>query len=186
MLKAIKIVLDRGHELSLVLTGNLADDAECLAFARGSGLEKRIILTGEISEVEMYGLYRYAALAAVPTLSEGGFPWQALEAMAMEIPVIVSRIPVVEERLRYHGLQPETCGLPLFEPHDENVLAQTIIWVLTHRAQAVSEQKTVRDTLLRLRLASARRALLPSFHSPARAGVLNVQVPGLSAVFGGQ
>jgi len=148
LLKAFHIVLASGHELSLVLTGNLADDAACLAFARGSGLEKKIILTGEISEVEMYGLYRHAALAVVPTLSEGGFPWQALEAMAMETPVIVSRIPVVEERLRYHGLPPEACGLPMFEPHDEKALAQKIIQVLAQRAQAGSEQKLVRETLL--------------------------------------
>lgn len=148
LLKAFKIVLERGHDLSLVLTGNLADDAECLAFAREGGLEKKIVLTGEISEAEMYGLYRYAALAAVPTLSEGGFPWQALEAMAMGIPVIVSRIPVVEERLRYHGLQPETCGLPMFDPHDESALAQAIIRVLGRRSEAVSEQKAVRETLL--------------------------------------
>lgn len=148
LLKAFKVVLDRGHQLSLVLTGNLADDADCFAFARQNGLLGRIILTGEISEVDMYSLYRYAALAAVPTLSEGGFPWQALEAMAMEVPVIVSRIPVVEERLRHHDLEAESCGLLMFEPRDENALAQMIIHVLVNRAQVLSEQKTLRDTLL--------------------------------------
>ncbi len=104
LLKAFKIVLDRGHGLSLVLTGNLADDSECLAFVRQNHLADKIILTGEISEANMYALYRSAALVAVPTLAESSFPWQALEAMAMDVPVIVSRIPVVEERLRYHDL----------------------------------------------------------------------------------
>jgi glycosyltransferase involved in cell wall biosynthesis len=148
LLKAFKIVLDRGHELSLVLTGNLADDSECLAFARMNGLEKNIILTGEISEVEMYGLYRYASLVAVPTLAESSFPWQALEAMAMEVPVIISRIPVVEERLRFHGLAADTCGLLMFEPLDEAALARMIIQVLIQRAHVLSEQRTLRKTLL--------------------------------------
>lgn len=148
LLKAFKIVHERGHELSLVLTGNLADDAVCFVFAQQNGLLGRIILTGEISEVDMYSLYRYAALVAVPTLAESSFPWQALEAMAMEVPVIVSRIPVVEERLRYHDLSADTCGLLMFEPRNENTLAQMIIHVLVNRAQVLSEQKTLRDTLL--------------------------------------
>lgn len=148
LLKAFKIVLDRGHELSLVLTGNLAEDADCFAFVQQNHLEGKIILTGEISEVQMYALYHHAALAAVPTLAESSFPWQALEAMAMDVPVIVSRIPVVEERLQYHGLSADTCGLLMFEPRDENSLAQMIIHVLSHRAQVLSEQKKLGVILL--------------------------------------
>jgi glycosyltransferase involved in cell wall biosynthesis len=148
LLKAFKIVLDHGHELSLILTGNLADDADCFAFVQQSLLGDKIILTGEISEVQMYALYRHAALAVVPTLAESSFPWQALEAMAMEVPVIISRIPVVEERLRYHDLSADTCGLLMFEPQDENTLAQMIIHVLANRAQVLSEQKMLRENLL--------------------------------------
>jgi len=148
LLKALKIVHNRGHDLSLVLTGNLADDADCMTFIQQNRLGDHIMLTGEISEVQMYALYRHAALAAVPTLAESSFPWQALEAMAMEIPVIISRIPVVEERLRHHRLEAEKCGLPMFEPRDENALAQMIIHVLGHRAQVLSDQKMLRETLL--------------------------------------
>lgn len=148
LLKAFKIVRDRGHELSLVLTGNLADDFDCFAFAQQNGLLKSIILTGELSEVDMYSLYRHAALTVVPTLAESSFPWQALEAMTMEVPVIVSRIPVVEERLRFHGLAADTCGLLLFEPLDEDALARMIIHVLAQRTHVLSKQKMLRETLL--------------------------------------
>jgi glycosyltransferase involved in cell wall biosynthesis len=148
LLKAFKIVLDRGFELSLVLTGNLADDADCFTFARQNGLLKNIILTGEISELDMYSLYRYAALVVVPTLSEGGFPWQALEAMVMKTPVIMSRIPVVEERLRYHGLPSDPCGLQLFAPHDEGELAEKILTVFQNREQVLAEQIIYREKLL--------------------------------------
>jgi len=148
LLKALKIVHNRGHDLSLVLTGNLADDADCMTFIQQNRLGDHIMLTGEISEVKMYALYRHAALAAVPTLAESSFPWQALEAMVMEIPVIISRIHVVEERLRHHRLEAEKCGLPMFEPRDENALAQMIIHVLGHRAQVLSDQKMLRETLL--------------------------------------
>jgi glycosyltransferase involved in cell wall biosynthesis len=148
LLKAFKIVLDSGHALSLVLTGNLADDAGCSAFVQQHDLRDQIILTGEISEVQMYSLYRYAVLVAVPTFAESSFPWQAMEAMAMEVPVIVSHIPVVEEWLHHHDLEADRCGLLMFESCDENALGQMIIHVLANRAQVLSEQKTLRDTLL--------------------------------------
>jgi glycosyltransferase involved in cell wall biosynthesis len=148
LLKAFKVVLDHGRALSLVLTGNLADDAESLAFAQRNGLLQNIILCGEIPETDMYSLYRHAALAVVPTLAESSFPWQALEAMAMETPVVVSRIAVVEERLRHHDLDPGTCGLLMFEPGDENALARLIGQVLDNRAGVVAEQGALRATLL--------------------------------------
>jgi glycosyltransferase involved in cell wall biosynthesis len=66
----------------------------------------------------------------------------------MGVPVIISRIPVVEERLRYHDLTASTCGLLMFEPRDESTLAQMIIHVLENRPQVMSEQKSLREILL--------------------------------------
>jgi glycosyltransferase involved in cell wall biosynthesis len=148
LLRALRIVRDGGNDLSLVLTGNLADEAECADFVRRNHLQDRVILTGPLSETRMYALYRHAALVAVPTLAESSFPWQALEAMAMEVPVIVSRIPVVEERLRFHGLAADSCGLLTFEPRDAEALARGILHVLSQRDRVLAEQGTLRRTLL--------------------------------------
>jgi glycosyltransferase involved in cell wall biosynthesis len=148
LLRALCIVRDSGSDLSLVLTGNLADQAESADFVRRNRLQDRVILTGPLSEARIYALYRHAALVAVPTLAESSFPWQALEAMAMAVPVIVSRIPVVEERLRFHGLVADSCGLLTFEPRDAQALARAILHVLSQRDRVLAEQAMLRRTLL--------------------------------------
>lgn len=148
LLKAFRAVRAGGHPLSLVLTGDLADDAACSEFVRRNGLAEHVILTGEISERDMYSLYRHSSMAVIPTLGESSFPFQALEAMAMEVPVVVSRIPVVEERLRHHGLEVEASGLRLFAPRDEADLARQVIHVLGHRSRVLAEQAGLRAILL--------------------------------------
>ena len=147
LLKALSIVRADGHDLRLVLTGRLGHDQASADFVEAANLTSAVISTGELSEPQMFALYRYATLVAVPTLSEGGFPWQALEAMAMEVPVVVSRIPVVLERLAYHGVSPESCGLRLFEPMDERALARSIVEVMGHREDVLQEQAPAREVL---------------------------------------
>ena len=53
------------------------------------GLQERVVLTGRVSEREKHALYRHAAIAANPSLSEG-FGLPILEAMAHGVPVIAS------------------------------------------------------------------------------------------------
>lgn len=66
----------------------------------------------------------------------------------MDVPVVVSRIPVVVERLAYHGFSPETCGLRLFEPTDEHALARSIVEVMGRRDEVLREEAPVRQALL--------------------------------------
>lgn len=53
------------------------------------GLTDRVILTGRVSETDKLALYRHAAIAVAPSLSEG-FGLPILEAMAYGVPVIAS------------------------------------------------------------------------------------------------
>jgi len=148
LLKAIAVLRADGHDLRLVLTGRLTHDPACAEFVETARLTDCVVSTGELSEAQMFAIYRYAALVAVPTLSEGGFPWQALEAMAMDVPVVVSRIPVVLERLSYHGFSPDACGLRLFDPTDERALAASIKEVMARPDEVLAEQAPARRALL--------------------------------------
>jgi glycosyltransferase involved in cell wall biosynthesis len=147
LLKALKILLDRNVNLSVVLTGNPDDSPICKHYIKEKGLDKKIILTGDVPEIDLYSLHKYALATVVPTLFEGGFPWQGLEAMLMNTPAIMSKIPVTIERLKFAGLDPENCGLKMFNPEDEVELAEKILEVLKDRDRAVIEQLPVKEKL---------------------------------------
>lgn len=55
------------------------------------GLQKRVLLTGRISEREKHAIYRHARMAVNPSRSEG-FGLPILEAMAHGVPVIASNL----------------------------------------------------------------------------------------------
>ncbi|HEY4715601.1 MAG TPA: glycosyltransferase [bacterium] len=147
LLKALRILLNKNIDLFLVLTGNLHDSLISKNYIEENGLKKKIVLTGDVPEVDLYSLHKYALATVVPTLFEGGFPWQGLEAMLMDAPAIMSRIPVVLERLKFAGIDPGNCGLKMFSPEDEHELAEKILEVLKDRDRAVIDQLPVKEKL---------------------------------------
>jgi len=147
LLKALKILNNKGVDIYLVLTGNPNDSPTCQKYIEENRLKDRIILTGDVPEVDLYSLHKHALATVVPTLFEGGFPWQGLEAMLMDTPAIMSRIPVVLERLKFAGIDTENCGLKLFNPVNEYELVEKILEVLENRNQAVTDQLPVKEKL---------------------------------------
>jgi glycosyltransferase involved in cell wall biosynthesis len=83
----------------------------------------------------------------VPTRFEGGFPWQALEAMLVDTPAILSRIPAVTERLERFDI--DAAGLRLFEPDDVGALAGHMREALVARERLVRDQERAKAALLR-------------------------------------
>ena len=150
LLKAIKILQSKGIYLQLVLTAdsNLKEDNKAYVYANENNLLNDIIFSGSVSEINLYSLYQYAEIMVSPSLFEGGFPLQALEALFMNTPVLMARIPVTLERLRHEGIDPENCGLKLFEPEDEHDLANKMIDILINKKIILQEQQKVGDKLL--------------------------------------
>lgn len=147
LLKAFLILKSRGIPLKLVLTGNTEEIQEVTRFISTNEIGCELVLTGGVAEVDLYALHKYAIATVVPTLFEGGFPWQALEAMLMDTPVVLSRIPAVTERLIHEGLDPDNCGLRLFEPCNENELAEKIIYVYENRQKCITDQSMAKEKL---------------------------------------
>ena len=148
LLRALNHLVLKRFDVKLVLTGNLEDSSSLKEYMRENGLQKYVILVGDVPENDLYGLHYHAAATVVTTYFEGGFPWQALEGLAMNTPVILSRIQVVEERLLAVGLDPETCGLLLFDPRDYIDLADKIMLALADRERQVKNQEKARTTFL--------------------------------------
>ncbi len=148
LLKSFKILLNKNINIDLVLTGNPNDSPLLKRYINDNeDLKKYIILTGDVPEIDLYSLHKYALATVVPTLFEGGFPWQGLEAMLMDTPAIMSKIPVTIERLKFNGFDPENCGLKLFDPENAEELASRVLDVMKDREKAVLEQSGVKEKL---------------------------------------
>ena len=124
ILEAISLLKQKfGIELTLVLTGKMSSYPPVLELCHKLNLTNSVIEIGSISQEDLYGLYELADLSVVPTLSEGGFPWQALEAIYCSCPVVLSDIPVVRERLEFAKAPEEIINnLLLFEPNNSVAL----------------------------------------------------------------
>lgn len=148
LIKALAILVKKYKDLSLVLTGNPNDVPEVEMLIRENGLEEKIILVKGVNEQELYSLYKHSSAVPIPTLCEGGFPLQAIEAMAMGSPAVLSDIPNVRERIDCFGLTIENCGLCTFDPYDEHDFAQKLQFSLEDRDEVVMNQNTFSEKLL--------------------------------------
>jgi len=77
----------------------------------------RVIFLGPVSEADLPGLYAHASLFTLPSLDEG-FGLTVLEAMACEIPVVVSRAGSLSEVAGEAGL--------FFDPLDVSEMADVL------------------------------------------------------------
>lgn len=146
--KAFADLAEKYSDLTLVLTGNTNDVPEVAQIIREKGIESRIMSLGSVSEYELYSIYKYAAAVPVPSLFEGGFPWQACEALFMNAPLAVSYIDVVRERIEALGFTAESSGLCLFDPYDAEELSCKLSALIENREKAVSNQAAFAEKLL--------------------------------------
>ena len=87
----------RDQEIGLVLAGRSEGAAEDYAgFARKLGIEHRVRFLGSVPDEDLHPLYS-AATAFVYLSKREGFGLPPLEAMAAEIPVVVSNEPALKE-----------------------------------------------------------------------------------------
>jgi alpha-1,3-rhamnosyl/mannosyltransferase len=89
-------VLRKSHPIELVIAGDRSWDHEELRSALGAATPQWIRLSGYLTDEELAGFYRCAAVCVFPSLHEG-FGLPVLEAMACGTPLACSRIPVLEE-----------------------------------------------------------------------------------------
>lgn len=138
---AAALVVRRGLDLKLVVTGAPQSEGEPWREAARAGLGDRLVLTGAIERGDLLALYTGAAALVYPSLNEG-FGLPILEAMACGAPVVAARA----------GALPEVGGDACLyaDPHDAPALAAAV-------------ESIARDPATARRLSEAGRARAAGF-----------------------
>ncbi|SDU92299.1 glycosyltransferase [Pseudomonas vancouverensis] len=145
LLKAYEYLL-RNRFLShkLILTGDSSKFPVVKKFIAEHGLQNDVLCLHGLSIQELAACYKLADLAVNPSLSEGGCPFTFTEALSVDTPVVMARIPVTEEILN----QPEIQDTTFFDPYDWEDMARRIEWALLHREELLVQQKAIYERLI--------------------------------------
>lgn len=147
LLKAYTYLLRRRlYQIKLILTGNpFPDNSDILEFITTHKLFDDVLFLPRLSPQELAACYRLARLAVNPSLSEGGFPFTFGEALSVETPVVMAKIPVTLEVVKDPSLQKTM----LFDPYNWEDMALKIEYGLSHRNELIEREKPLYNDLLK-------------------------------------
>lgn len=145
LLRAYEYLLRRRYlPHKLILTGNAQDMQDIHAFIQQHQLQNDVLCLHGLSTKELATCYHLADLAVNPSLSEGGCPFTFTEALSVDTPVVMARIPVTMEVLDDPAL--ESCGT-FFDPYEWKEMAACIEAGLRDRETLLAAQKPVYNRL---------------------------------------
>jgi hypothetical protein len=121
----------------LILTGDPKRSPAVEDFIKDHHLERDILCLHGLTTPELAAFYHLADLAVNPSLSEGGFPFTLTEAISVDTPAVMARIPVTEEVVEDPALQ----AMMLFDPYNWQDAAARIEWALEHRESLLHAQR---------------------------------------------
>ena len=119
LVQAVQQLTEKGRSLRLRLVGDGEDRASLERQVRQLGVESQVIFEGAVNQDRIRDLYAGADLFAIPSFAEG-IPVVLMEAMAMEIPCVTTRITGIPELI-----EDGVTGL-LVAPSDIDGLASAI------------------------------------------------------------
>jgi colanic acid/amylovoran biosynthesis glycosyltransferase len=99
LLEAVALLAERGRELELVLAGDGPMRPALEALAARIGVSERVRFLGAVGQEQIRALYEEASVFCLPSFAEG-LPTVLMEALAMELPVISTRINGAPELVR--------------------------------------------------------------------------------------
>ena len=101
LLEACAALTRQGYSFKMVFVGDGEERSSLERLTFSLGLEEYVQFTGVLGQEEVRGEYRQADLFVLPSFAEG-VPVVLMEAMAMKIPVISTRITGIPELIE-HG-----------------------------------------------------------------------------------
>jgi glycosyltransferase involved in cell wall biosynthesis len=119
LIAAVDLLVKRGYPVRLRLVGDGPDRRSLEQDVATRGLGREVVFEGAVNQNQVHALYREADIFALSSFAEG-VPVVLMEAMAMEIPCVATRITGIPELIR-----DGTDGL-LVTPSDDEELAAAI------------------------------------------------------------
>jgi colanic acid/amylovoran biosynthesis glycosyltransferase len=120
LIRAMKILVDQGHELELRLAGDGPMKDQLTTLASELGISERVRFLGFLTEDEVIRELQDSDLFVLPSFVEG-LPVSAMEAMAIGVPVIATNIAGTSELV-----EDGRTGL-LVRPSDAQALALAVV-----------------------------------------------------------
>jgi colanic acid/amylovoran biosynthesis glycosyltransferase len=160
LIRALKMLSDRGYDLELRLAGNGPSKAQLEALTKQLDLEHQIHFLGFLSENEIIDELQRSDVFVLPSFVEG-VPVSVMEAMAIGVPVIATNIAGTSELIK-NG---ET-GL-LIRPSDPEALADAVVRMIDDydfrkRSAELGRKKVEAEFDVDKETAKLRRYLLES------------------------
>lgn len=144
LLRAYEYLLrERQINHKLILTGDQKMSDDVAGFISEHRLENDVLCLRGLTVTELAAFYRLADVAVNPSLSEGGCPFTFTEAVSVDTPAVMSRIPVAMEILNDAVLQPM-----FFDPYDWKDMAARIEWAIKNKEELLALQKPVYERLI--------------------------------------
>lgn len=96
LLEALRRLDEQGVRFECVIVGDGDERSRLESLAGQLGLRDRVKMTGSLGQAEVRAMYANADIFVLPSFSEG-LPVVLMEAMAMQLPVVASRITGIPE-----------------------------------------------------------------------------------------
>lgn len=119
LIQAVNRLVKQGENVTLRLVGDGPDRDSLRAMVQDLGLTERVLLEGPVNQDKIQKFYQQADAFVLPSFAEG-IPVVLMEAMAIEVPCVTTRITGIPELIR-DGID----GL-LVTPSDDEELAGVI------------------------------------------------------------
>jgi colanic acid/amylovoran biosynthesis glycosyltransferase len=167
LIEACALLRDQGVRARCVIAGDGEEAARLRALAAKLDLSTDVILTGALLPADLLEYYAQADVFVMPSCPSGndrdGIPNVLIEAMAMEIPVVSTRLSGIPELVR-HG---ET-GL-LVRPDDPPGLAAAVARLLGDPVLGLRLGRAARELVVRdFNIRSSARRLFTLFTGQPR------------------
>ena len=147
LIEACALLRDKGVRARCLIVGDGEEATRLHNLAAGLDLSAQVLLAGTLLPADLLEYYAEADVFVMPSCKSGndrdGIPTVLIEAMAMEVPVVSTRLSGIPELVR-HG---ET-GL-LVAPDDPAGLAEAIARLLSDPALAERLGKAARELVIR-------------------------------------
>ena len=139
LVKSIPLVLKKVPEAKFVIAGKGSQEAKLKQLAKSMGISDSVKFIGFIPSNEVPKYLASADIYVCTSLSEGGLAISTKEAMACELPVVITDLEVNTEWIK-NGVN----GF-VISPRDHKSLAEKIVYLIEHEDVKIKFGKLGRE-----------------------------------------